>query len=103
MGPEINRPSSPLQNDGRSRRSCLAVLMLTTKPSPSLPPPLEMLWLTIPMTSPFMLNMGPQFADLIEQDRASIRERGEAFVPRHRSNEGPSFVAEQPVRGQGAG
>jgi hypothetical protein len=50
-----------------------------------------------------MLNMGPQFADVIEQDRASIRERGEAFVPRHRSNEGPSFVAEQPVRGQGAG
>ena len=33
--------------------------MVTTKPRPSLPPPLEMLWLTIPMTSPRMLNMGP--------------------------------------------
>ena len=35
------------------------MFIVTTKPSPSLPPLLEMLWLTIPMTSPFMLNIGP--------------------------------------------
>jgi len=35
------------------------VSLVTTKPSPSLPPDFEMLWLTIPMTSPAMLNMGP--------------------------------------------
>ena len=33
--------------------------MVTTKPRPSLPPLFEMLWLTIPMTSPAMLNIGP--------------------------------------------
>ena len=33
--------------------------MVTTNPSPSLPPDFEMLWLTMPMTSPAMLNMGP--------------------------------------------
>ena len=33
--------------------------MVTTKPSPSLPPDFEMLWLTIPMTSPAALNIGP--------------------------------------------
>src|SRR6266704_1239508 len=59
MGPETRRPSRPLQNDGRSRSSFLAVLMVTTKPSPSLPPDFEMLWLTMPMTSPAMLNIGP--------------------------------------------
>src|SRR5207245_9464170 len=59
MGPETRRPSRPLQNDGRSRSSFLAVLMVTTKPSPSLPPDLEMLWLTMPMTSPAMFNIGP--------------------------------------------
>ncbi len=52
-------PSMPLQKDLRSRSSFLAVLMVTTKPSPSLPPDFEMLWLTMPMTSPAMLNMGP--------------------------------------------
>src|SRR6266542_2033754 len=52
-------PSMPLQKDLRSRRSFLAVLMVTTKPSPSLPPDFEMLWLTMPMTSPARLNMGP--------------------------------------------
>ena len=35
------------------------MLMVTTKPSPSLPPLLEMLWLTMPITSPFMPNIGP--------------------------------------------
>jgi hypothetical protein len=35
------------------------VLMVTTKPRPSLPPDLEMLWLTMPMTWPARLNMGP--------------------------------------------
>src|SRR5215813_4391560 len=54
-----NSPSRPPQNDFFSRRSCLAVFMVTTKPSPSLPPDFEMLWLTIPMTSPAELNMGP--------------------------------------------
>ncbi len=34
-------------------------MIVTTKPNPSLPPPFEMLWLTIPMTSPAMLNRGP--------------------------------------------
>src|SRR5436305_1187016 len=52
-------PSSPDQNERFSSRSCLAVFRVTTNPRPSLPPLLEMLWLTIPMTSPFMLNMGP--------------------------------------------
>src|SRR5215468_10106473 len=52
-------PSSPPQNDFFSSRSCLAVFIVTTNPSPSLPPLFEMLWLTIPMTSPFIANMGP--------------------------------------------
>src|SRR5262252_5736209 len=52
-------PSMPLQNDAFSRSSFLAVLMVTTKPSPSLPPDFEILWLTMPITSPAMLNMGP--------------------------------------------
>jgi len=34
-------------------------LIVTTKPRPSLPPDFEMFWLTMPMTSPVMLNMGP--------------------------------------------
>src|SRR5262249_56964108 len=54
-----NSPSRPPQNDFFSRRSCLAVFMVTTKPSPSLPPDFEMLWLTMPITSPAELNMGP--------------------------------------------
>ena len=33
--------------------------MVTTKPRPSLPPDFEMLWLTMPMTSPAELNIGP--------------------------------------------
>ena len=36
-------PSMPVQNDAFSRRSFLAVLMVTTKPRPSLPPDFEML------------------------------------------------------------
>ena len=59
MGPEMSQPSSPLQNDGRSKRSRFAVLTVTTKPSPSLPPDFEMLWLTRPTTSPAVLNIGP--------------------------------------------
>ena len=35
------------------------MFIVTTKPSPSLPPLFEMLWLTMPMTSPFMSNIGP--------------------------------------------
>src|SRR5215470_12893350 len=52
-------PSMPLQNEAFSKRSFLAVLMVSTKPSPSLPPDFEMLWLTMPITSPAMLNIGP--------------------------------------------
>ena len=33
--------------------------MVTTKPRPSLPPDFEMLWLTMPTTSPAALNIGP--------------------------------------------
>ena len=32
---------------------------MTTKPSPSLPPDFEMLWLTIPISSPARVNIGP--------------------------------------------
>src|SRR5499425_16823 len=52
-------PSRPLQQDRFSRRSCCAVCIVTTKPSPSLPPDFEMLWLTMPITSPAELNIGP--------------------------------------------
>ena len=52
-------PSTPLQKDFFSSSSFFAVFMVTTKPSPSLPPLLEMLWLTMPITSPFMAKMGP--------------------------------------------
>jgi hypothetical protein len=34
-------------------------LVVTTNPSPSLPPDFEMFWLTMPITSPTMLNRGP--------------------------------------------
>src|SRR5262245_48003258 len=49
----------PVQNDFFSRRSWRAVLAVTTKPRPSLPPLFEMLWLTTPMTSPAVLKRGP--------------------------------------------
>src|SRR5262249_9500051 len=52
-------PSRPAQKDFFSSKSFFAVLMVTTNPSPSLPPLLEMLWLTMPMTWPFIANMGP--------------------------------------------
>ena len=39
--------------------SCLAVFDVTTKPCWSLLSPVEMLSLTIPMTSPLRLNIGP--------------------------------------------
>jgi hypothetical protein len=45
--------------DRGSSRSCFAVFIVTTKPRPSLPPLLEMTWLTMPTTSPAMLNIGP--------------------------------------------
>ncbi len=35
------------------------MLIVTTNPSPSEPPDLEILWLAMPMTSPPMLNIGP--------------------------------------------
>src|SRR5439155_24954739 len=52
-------PWRALQNTFRSIRSFCAELIVTTKPRPSLPPDFEMLWLTVPMTSPARLNMGP--------------------------------------------
>src|SRR5437773_5342788 len=52
-------PSRPPQTDFLSISSSLAVLIVTTNPSPSLPPDLEMMWLTMPTTSPAMVNMGP--------------------------------------------
>src|SRR2546430_17328428 len=45
--------------DFLSISSSRAVLIVTTNPSPSLPPDLEMMWLTMPTTSPAMVNMGP--------------------------------------------
>src|SRR6266849_3450278 len=56
---ERNCPSMPPQKDFFSSRSCCAVFIVTTKPSPSLPPDFEMLWLTMPITSPAALNIGP--------------------------------------------
>src|SRR3989441_31344 len=50
-------PWRALQNTFRSIRSFWAGLIVTTNPSPSLPPDFEMFWLTMPMTSPAMLNM----------------------------------------------
>jgi hypothetical protein len=47
------------QNTFRGIRRARALLMVTRKPRPSLPPDFEMFWLTIPMTSPAMLNTGP--------------------------------------------
>ena len=35
------------------------MLAVTTNPRPSKPPDFEMMWLTMPITSPAMLNMGP--------------------------------------------
>jgi hypothetical protein len=52
-------PSRPPQKDRFSSSSFLAVFIVTTNPSPSLPPLFEMLWLTMPITPPFMANMGP--------------------------------------------
>src|SRR5881296_3928039 len=45
--------------DRVSSSSCLAVFDVTTKPCWSPLSPVEMLWLTIPTTSPLRLNMGP--------------------------------------------
>jgi len=43
----------------RGTNRFFALLIDTTKPRPSLPPDLEMFWLTMAMTSPAMLNTGP--------------------------------------------
>jgi hypothetical protein len=42
-----------------SIRSFFTVFAVTTKPRPSLPPDLVMLWLTMPIRSPARLNIGP--------------------------------------------
>ena len=52
-------PSMPPQTDFFSSKSSRAVRSVTTKPRPSLPPDFEMMWLTMPMTSPDVVNMGP--------------------------------------------
>ena len=57
--PVTTIPSNPTQTHFLSIRKCRALFIATTKPRPSLPPLFEMMWLTIPTTSPDMLNMGP--------------------------------------------
>src|SRR2546428_7318416 len=49
----------PDQAERFSSSSCLTVFDVTTKPWRLLRASVAMLWLTIPMTSPFRLNMGP--------------------------------------------
>src|SRR5947199_10028166 len=49
----------PDQAERFSSSSCLAVFDVTTKPWRLLRASVAMLWLTIPMTSPFRFNMGP--------------------------------------------
>src|SRR3989454_3768353 len=58
ISPESMKPPRPLQNDFCSR-SWRATLEVTANPSPSEPPEWDRMWLTIPMTSPCMLNSGP--------------------------------------------
>ena len=57
--PVRSRPWRAPQNTFRATRRLRALLIVTTKPRPSLPPDFEMFWLTMPMTSPAMLNTGP--------------------------------------------
>src|SRR5258705_1577740 len=57
--PVSSMPWKAPQKTFRGSRSFCALLIVTTKPRPSLPPDLEMFWLTLPMTSPAMLKTGP--------------------------------------------
>ena len=59
MAPVTSRRSRPYQRRFRSSSSLRTVLEVTTKPRPSLPPDLVMLWLTMPIISPVAVNMGP--------------------------------------------
>ena len=52
-------PSSPDQNDFFSQQELLGRVQRDHEAQPLAAPPLEMLWLTMPTTSPFMANMGP--------------------------------------------
>src|SRR5262245_50320446 len=57
--PVTSMRSSPYHRRLRSTSSFFTVFAVTTNPSPSLPPDLVMLWLTIPIKSPARLNIGP--------------------------------------------
>jgi len=59
LGAEHGPCAMPDQAERFSRSRCLAVFDVTTKPWRLLRASVAMLWLTIPMTSPFRLNMGP--------------------------------------------
>ena len=51
--------STPNHPRFRSTSRLFTVFEVTTKPSPSLPPDFVMLWLTIPISSPARVNIGP--------------------------------------------
>ena len=57
--PVSKRPWRAPQNTFRATNSFRALLTVTIKPRPSLPPDFEMFWLTMATTSPAMLNTGP--------------------------------------------
>ena len=48
-----------LASDGFASSSRLAAFNVTTKPCGPVVSPFEMLWLTMPITSPWRLNIGP--------------------------------------------
>src|SRR5262249_60981135 len=50
---------SGTQNPYRPPTSLFAYFRVTSKPRPSRPPDFERFWLTMPMTSPARLNIGP--------------------------------------------
>ncbi len=52
-------PSTPVQKVARPSSSWRATFEAMAKLSPSNPPERERMWLTIPTTSPSMLNTGP--------------------------------------------
>jgi hypothetical protein len=59
VAPDTSMSSTPNHPRLRSTSSFLTVFVVTTKPSPSLPPDFVMLWLMIPISSPARVNIGP--------------------------------------------
>ena len=59
IAPDTNSRSSPYQRRLRSSMNFRTVFEVTTNPRPSLPPDFVMLWLTMPISSPARLNIGP--------------------------------------------